>query len=56
MANNFRYFYICGSVSVYETVMSGIRQAIYKYQASTNESTEKLLATAFAERRFMLGM
>lgn len=25
------YLYICGSVSVYETVMSGIKQAIYKY-------------------------
>lgn len=36
--------------------MSGIKQAIYKYQASTHESVDKLLATAFAERRFMLGM
>lgn len=48
------YLYICGSVSVYETVMSGIKQAIYKYQASTHESADTLLATAFAERRFML--
>lgn len=50
------YLYICGSVSVYETVMSGVKQAIYKYQASTQSSADSLLATAFAERRFMLGM
>lgn len=48
------YLYVCGSVSVYETVMSGIKQAIYKYQASTTSTAESLLATAFAERRFML--
>lgn len=48
------HLYVCGSVSVYETVMSGIRQAIYKYQASTHSTAESLLATAFAERRFML--
>ncbi|PSN69753.1 hypothetical protein BS50DRAFT_618748 [Corynespora cassiicola Philippines] len=48
------YLYICGSVSVYETVMSGIKQAIYKYQASTQTTADSLLATAFAERRFML--
>jgi cytochrome b involved in lipid metabolism len=34
--------------------MSGIKQAIYKYQASTHETVDTLLATAFAERRFML--
>lgn len=48
------YFYVCGSVSVYETVMSGIRQAIYKYQASTHDTADAILASAFAERRFML--
>jgi cytochrome b involved in lipid metabolism len=48
------HLYICGSVSVYETVMSGIKQAIYKYQASTHAMADSLLATAFAERRFML--
>ncbi|KAF2682379.1 hypothetical protein K458DRAFT_405660 [Lentithecium fluviatile CBS 122367] len=48
------YLYICGSVSVYETVMSGIKQAIYKCQASTHSTADSLLATAFAERRFML--
>jgi sulfite reductase alpha subunit-like flavoprotein len=48
------HLYICGSASVYETVMSGIRQAIYKYQVSTQSTAESLLASAFAERRFML--
>ena len=48
------YIYICGSVSVYETIISGIRQAIYNNWASTKESAENLLAVAFAERRFML--
>jgi sulfite reductase alpha subunit-like flavoprotein len=49
------YLYVCGSVSVYETVMKGIRQALYNHQTSTKESAEKILAIAFAERRFMLG-
>lgn len=49
------YLYICGSISVYETIISGIRQAIYNNWASTKRSAENLLATAFAERRFMLG-
>lgn len=35
--------------------MLGIKQAIYKFQASTHDTADKLLATAFAERRFMLG-
>ncbi|KAF8471890.1 hypothetical protein BDZ91DRAFT_716758 [Kalaharituber pfeilii] len=48
------YLYICGSVSVYETVISGIQKAIYKTRAVTQQSAEALLATAFAERRFML--
>ncbi|CUA66574.1 Nitrate reductase [NADPH] [Rhizoctonia solani] len=48
------YLYICGSLSLYETVMSGLRQALYKYRAVTKESADSLLATAFAERRFML--
>jgi cytochrome b involved in lipid metabolism len=34
--------------------VSGIRQAIYKYQASTHSTADSLLAIAFAERRFML--
>lgn len=48
------YLYICGSVTVYETVMSGLRKAIYMHQASTQSTADSLLATAFAERRFML--
>ncbi|KAH7397490.1 hypothetical protein BKA64DRAFT_752995 [Cadophora sp. MPI-SDFR-AT-0126] len=48
------YIYICGSISVYESIISGIRQAIYNNWASTKESAENLLAVAFAERRFML--
>jgi cytochrome b involved in lipid metabolism len=48
------HLYICGLVSVYETVMSGIKQAIYNYQASTHAMADSLLATAFAEWRFML--
>jgi len=49
------YIFICGSTSVFETVLSGIHKAIYKFQAATKETAESLLATAFAERRFMLG-
>ncbi|KAF8650910.1 hypothetical protein AX16_005035 [Volvariella volvacea WC 439] len=48
------YIYICGSVSLYETVISGIRQALYKYRAVTKEGADELLAQAFAERRCML--
>ncbi|KAG8718026.1 hypothetical protein FRC08_006115 [Ceratobasidium sp. 394] len=47
-------FYICGSLSLYETVMSGLRKALYKHRAVTEESADALLASAFAERRFML--
>lgn len=36
-------------------VMSGLRKAIYTHQASTQSTADSLLATAFAERRFMLG-
>jgi sulfite reductase alpha subunit-like flavoprotein len=48
------FLYICGSLSLYETVMTGLRQALYKYRAVTKESADSLLSTAFAERRFML--
>lgn len=48
------YLFICGSVSVYETVMSGITKAMYQTRGVTQKSAEALLATAFAERRFML--
>ncbi|KAI3609884.1 sulfite reductase flavoprotein alpha-component [Moniliophthora roreri] len=48
------YLYVCGSLSLYETVMKGIRQALYKYRAVTKEGADEMLAQAFAERRFML--
>ncbi|ETI24376.1 hypothetical protein G647_03745 [Cladophialophora carrionii CBS 160.54] len=48
------HLYVCGSLAVYETIMSGIRQAIYQNWTSTKESADSLLARAFAERRFML--
>ncbi len=48
------HLYVCGSISMYETIMSGIRQAIYQNWTSTKESADSLLAKAFAERRFML--
>ncbi|KAM0816938.1 putative indoleamine 2,3-dioxygenase [Seiridium cardinale] len=46
--------YICGSVSVFDSVMAGIRKAIYDHRSATMESSDAILATAFAERRFML--
>ncbi|KAI1872346.1 uncharacterized protein JN550_004065 [Neoarthrinium moseri] len=48
------YLYICGSVSVFDSVMAGIRKAIYNHRSTTMESSEAILATAFAERRVML--
>ncbi|KAG8805281.1 hypothetical protein FRC17_005592, partial [Serendipita sp. 399] len=48
------YLYICGSVSLYETVMKGFQNALYKYRAMTKEGADELLAQAFAERRCML--
>jgi cytochrome b involved in lipid metabolism len=48
------HIYICGSVSLYETVMRGFRNALYQYRAVTQEGADELLAQAFAERRCML--
>jgi len=48
------YLYICGSVAVFDSVMSGIRKAIYNHRTATMESTDLLINTAFAERRIML--
>ncbi|PVI02813.1 hypothetical protein DM02DRAFT_670224 [Periconia macrospinosa] len=48
------YLYVCGSVGVFDSVMSGIRKALYKYRSPTMETAETILNTAFAERRFML--
>lgn len=48
------YLYVCGSLSLYETVMKGIRAALYRHRAITKEGADEMLAQAFAERRFML--
>lgn len=48
------YLYVCGSVSVFESVMSGIKKAIYNHRTATMESADVIVNTAFAERRFML--
>ncbi|KAG6363904.1 hypothetical protein INS49_009007 [Diaporthe citri] len=48
------YLYVCGSVAVFDSVMKGIRQAIYNHRTSTLDSAEELINAAFAERRFML--
>ncbi|OLN87602.1 Sulfite reductase [NADPH] flavoprotein alpha-component [Colletotrichum chlorophyti] len=46
--------YICGSVDVFDSVMSGLRKAIYNHRTATMESTDLIVNTAFAERRIML--
>ncbi|KKY28416.1 putative nadph-ferrihemoprotein reductase [Phaeomoniella chlamydospora] len=48
------HLYVCGSLSVFDTVMSGIRKAIYNHRTATMQSADMILNTAFAERRFML--
>jgi sulfite reductase alpha subunit-like flavoprotein/predicted heme/steroid binding protein len=48
------YLYVCGSVSVFDSVMSGIRKAIYNHCSSSMEAADMILNKAFAERRFML--
>ncbi|KAM0324977.1 hypothetical protein ACHAPQ_008163 [Fusarium lateritium] len=48
------YLYVCGSVSVFDSVMSGIRKAMYTYRAATMDSVDLIIDKAFAERRFML--
>ncbi|KAH7068435.1 hypothetical protein BKA63DRAFT_451823 [Paraphoma chrysanthemicola] len=48
------YLYVCGSVGVFDSVMSGIRRALYNHRSPTMESAETILNIAFAERRFML--
>lgn len=48
------YLYICGSVAVFDSVMSGIRKAIYNHRTSTIDSTDVIIDSAFAERRIML--
>jgi cytochrome b involved in lipid metabolism len=48
------YVYVCGSVGVFDSVMNGIRKALYNHRSPTMETVESILKTAFAERRFML--
>ncbi|KAF5664743.1 hypothetical protein FHETE_7015 [Fusarium heterosporum] len=48
------YLYVCGSVTVFDSVMSGIRKAIYTYRAATMETADLIINKAFAERRFMI--
>ncbi|KAF5003677.1 hypothetical protein FDECE_9787 [Fusarium decemcellulare] len=48
------YLYVCGSVSVFDSVISGIRKAIYTYRTATMDTVDLIVNKAFAERRFML--
>ncbi|KAF2844682.1 hypothetical protein T440DRAFT_493968 [Plenodomus tracheiphilus IPT5] len=48
------YLYVCGSVGVFDSVMSGIRKALYNHRSPTMETAESILNTAFAEKRFLL--
>lgn len=48
------YLYVCGSLSVFDSVMSGIRKSIYNHRTMSMETTDVILDTAFAERRFMI--
>ncbi|KAH7358092.1 cytochrome b5-like Heme/Steroid binding domain-containing protein [Plectosphaerella cucumerina] len=48
------YLYVCGSVAVFDSVMNGIRKAIYQYRTATVDSVDLIINKAFAERRFML--
>ena len=48
------YLYVCGSVAVFDSVMNGIRKAIYNHCSATMETAELIINKAFAERRFML--
>ncbi|KAI1084221.1 hypothetical protein F5B20DRAFT_287783 [Whalleya microplaca] len=48
------YLYVCGSVAVFDSVMNGIRKAIYNHATATMENVDVIVNKAFAERRFML--
>ncbi|KAK1835643.1 alpha subunit of putative sulfite reductase [Podospora conica] len=48
------YLYVCGSVAVFDSVMNGIRKAVYNHCSATMETTDMIVNRAFAERRFML--
>ncbi len=48
------YLYICGSVAVFDSVMSGLRKAIYNHCSSSVEAADVILNKALAERRLMI--
>ncbi|KAI0399431.1 cytochrome b5-like Heme/Steroid binding domain-containing protein [Xylaria palmicola] len=48
------YLYVCGSVSVFDSVMNGVRKAIYTHCTATMDKVDLIVNKAFAERRFML--
>lgn len=48
------YLYVCGSVAVFDSVMNGIRKALYTHCTATMENVDLIVNKAFAERRFML--
>ncbi|KAI1496779.1 cytochrome b5-like Heme/Steroid binding domain-containing protein [Biscogniauxia marginata] len=48
------YLYVCGSVSVFDSVMKGIRKAVYTHCTASMETVDMIVNKAFAERRFML--
>ncbi|KAI0159617.1 cytochrome b5-like Heme/Steroid binding domain-containing protein [Xylariaceae sp. FL1272] len=48
------YLFVCGSVSVFDSVMNGIRQAIYTHCTASMDNVDNIVNKAFAERRFML--
>ncbi|KAH8880504.1 hypothetical protein GQ53DRAFT_669759 [Thozetella sp. PMI_491] len=48
------YLYVCGSVDVFDSVLKGIRKAIYNHRSTDFETAELIISKAFAERRFML--
>ncbi|KAI0110397.1 cytochrome b5-like Heme/Steroid binding domain-containing protein [Nemania sp. FL0031] len=48
------YLYVCGSVSVFDSVINGVRKAVYTHCTATMEKVDLIVDRAFAERRFML--
>ncbi len=48
------YLYVCGSVAVFDSVIGGIRKAVFNHCASSMEAADAIVNKAFAERRFML--
>ncbi|KAI1745101.1 cytochrome b5-like Heme/Steroid binding domain-containing protein [Xylaria scruposa] len=48
------YLYICGSVSVFDSVLNGVRKAVYTHCTATMDKVDLIVNEAFAERRFML--